>query len=80
MRDVAALNTMEMLPWDVWGAIPYPNELLNDDRLGFFDQLAMLTRSLDSSFAEMRTLYEGDDCLSVPDIVFNSVPNYSETI
>ena len=24
VRDVAALNKMEMLPWDVWGAIPAP--------------------------------------------------------
>ena len=26
IRDVAALNNMEMLPWDVWGAMPRPGE------------------------------------------------------
>ncbi|NEQ19613.1 MAG: hypothetical protein F6K28_08495 [Microcoleus sp. SIO2G3] len=30
VRDVTALNKMEMLPWDIWGAIPRPNEPLND--------------------------------------------------
>lgn len=80
VRDVAALNKMEMLPWDVWGAIPSPNELLNDGQLAFFDQLAALTRSPDASFAELRTLYEGDDRLRVPTTVFNSVLNCPETI
>lgn len=26
VRDVAALTKMEMLPWDVWGGQPRPNE------------------------------------------------------
>jgi hypothetical protein len=25
MRDLAALNNMEMLPWDIWGAMPRPD-------------------------------------------------------
>ena len=28
VRDVAALNNMEMLPWDVWGAMAQPGEEL----------------------------------------------------
>ena len=27
LRDLAALNNMEMLPWDVWGAMPQPGRL-----------------------------------------------------
>jgi hypothetical protein len=80
VRDVAALNKMEMLPWDVWGAIPHPNELLNDDRLAFFDRLAALTLSPDASFAQLRTLYEGDDRLRVPATVFNAVLNCPEAL
>ena len=80
MRDVAALNKMEMLPWDVWGAIPHPNELLDDNQLAFFDRLAALTRSPDASFAQLRTLYESSDRLRVPATVFNSVLNCPETI
>lgn len=80
MRDVAALNKMEMLPWDVWGAILHPNESLNDDRLVFFDRIAALTRSPDTSFTELLALYEGSDRLHVPATVFNGVLNCLETI
>ncbi|BAY32157.1 hypothetical protein NIES2107_40440 [Nostoc carneum NIES-2107] len=80
VRDVAALNKMEMLPWDVWGAIPQPHESLTDDQLAFFDQLAMFTRSPDTSFTELLKLYESDDRLRVPATVFNGVLNRLETI
>jgi hypothetical protein len=49
VRDVAALNKMEMLPWDVWGAQPRPDQPLTDDQLAFFDRLAALTRAPDAS-------------------------------
>jgi hypothetical protein len=80
VHDVAALNKMEMLQWDVWGAMPRPNEPLNDDQLAFFDRLAALTRAPDSSFAELRNLYEKDDRLRVPATVFNAVLNRPEAI
>lgn len=79
VRDVAALNKMEMLPWDVWGAIPPSDEPLNDGQLEFFDYLATLTRSPDISFTKLRT-YEDDNPLHVPTTVFNSLLNCSETI
>ena len=80
MRDVAALNNMEMLPWDVWGAMPGPDESLQDDQLAFFDRLAALTHAPDASFAELRTLYEGDGRLRVPATIFNAVLNRLESI
>jgi transglutaminase superfamily protein len=73
VRDVAALNRMEMLPWDVWGAMPRPHEPLQTDRLSFFDRLAALTRAPDASYAELSALYEGDERLRVPKTVFNAV-------
>lgn len=54
--DVAALNNMEMLAWDVWGAMPRPGEALSDALLAFFDRLAELTRQPIGSFNELRTL------------------------
>jgi hypothetical protein len=69
-----------MLPWDVWGAIPKADETLNHDQVAFFDRLAELTRSLDSSSTQLRQLYENDDRLSEPTVVFNGVLNCSETI
>ena len=44
LRDVAALNNMEMLPWDVWGAMPAPDEAISDEQYALFDRLAGLTR------------------------------------
>lgn len=67
-RDLAALNKLEMLPWDVWGAMPGPDEPLQDDRLALFDRLAALTRAP----------YEGDDRLRVPATVHNAVLNREE--
>lgn len=80
IRDVAALNNMEMLPWDVWGAMPRPDEPLNADQLAFFDRLATITRAPDSSFADLRTLYANDDRLRVPATVFNAILNRPEAL
>jgi hypothetical protein len=80
MRDLAALNNMEMLPWDVWGAMTRPDEPLQNDQLALFDRLAVVTRAPDASFAELRRLYEGDDRLRVPATVFNAMLNRPETI
>ena len=80
IRDVAALNKMEMLPWDVWGAQPRPDEELTDDQLGFFDDLGALTRDADASFQEMRKRFEHDERLHVPPKVLNSLLNRSEAV
>jgi hypothetical protein len=80
VRDVAALNNMEMLPWDVWGAMPSPDEPLQADQLAFFDRLAALTHVPDVSFTELCTLYEDDDRLRVPATVFNAILNRPEAI
>jgi hypothetical protein len=80
VRDVAALNKTEMLPWDVWGAMPSPNEPLTGEQLTFFDKLATLTREPDASFEELRKLYQGDERLRAPAIVFNAMLNRPEAI
>ena len=41
VRDLASLNKMEMLSWDVWDAQPGPAQRLDADQLAFFDQLAL---------------------------------------
>ena len=80
VRDFASLNRMEMLPWDVWGAMVRPDEPLKDEQLEFFDKIAALTLAPDSSFKELRSLYESDERLRVPPVVFNAMHNAPETV
>ena len=80
IRDVAWLNKHEMLPWDVWGAMPKPDEPFDDERLAFFDRLAALTRDPDSTFDELREVYEHDTRLCVPARVFNATLNREEAV
>jgi hypothetical protein len=71
VRDVAALNNREMLPWDVWGAMPRPDSELD---LAFFDRLAIVSREPDAHVGELGALYR-DERVSVPGTVFNAVLN-----
>jgi hypothetical protein len=80
LRDVAALNNMEMLPWDGWGMMPGPQGRLRDDQLALLDRLAAITQAPDASFAELRRLYEGEEGVRVPATVFNWVLNRPETV
>jgi hypothetical protein len=75
LRDVAALNNMEMLPWDAWGGMLRPNEEPDEAQLAFFDQLAALTTDPDAGFAELTARYQADARLTVPATVYNGVLN-----
>jgi hypothetical protein len=80
VRDLAALNKVEMLPWDSWGAMPGPNAAIGRAELAFFDNLAALTREPDVSFATLRRFYDGDARLRVPAMVFNAVRQQVEPV
>src|SRR5205807_2560011 len=80
LRDFAALNNVEMLPWDVWGPTMRPGEAAGIEQLALLDRLAALTRAPDQSFAEMRKLYQTDANLHVPATVFNAVRNQPEAV
>lgn len=82
VRDIAALNKMEMLQWDTWGAMPRPgNKLQDKEKLTFFDRLAELTRNTDASFKELRRVYaDKNNRLAVPERVFNAVRRHLEYV
>jgi hypothetical protein len=80
VRDVAALANMEMLPWDVWGAMPAPDEPIDDERLALFDRLAELTHDPNAAFADLTAAYAADDRLRVPATVYNAVLNRTEPV
>lgn len=80
VRDGAALTGTEMLAWDVWGAMPRPDQPLDDATLAFFDRLADLTRDPDSTLDQLSSLYESDERLRVPSVVFNAVLQRPEKV
>jgi hypothetical protein len=82
VKDIAALNKMELLQWDVWGAMPRPNSTMRDNMsLRFFDELAAFTHEPDASFDELHALYEDKEKrLLVPEKVFNAMRKHLEKV
>ena len=81
VRDLAALNGMEMLPWDVWGVMPMGDDgLLDGGKSALLDRAAAAaTLAGDSALTEIREVYE-DDRLRVPAMVFNALRQAPEAI
>jgi len=69
IRDVAALNKMELLPWDCWGLIFSDYVTLPPDDLSLLDRLADLTEGDVPDFDAVRQLYESDPRLRVGESV-----------
>jgi Transglutaminase-like superfamily len=78
VRDVAALNKVESLPWDVWGGQPQPNTELSDVQGEYFAELAALSQEPDDAFGELQKRYATDELIRVPETVFNAVLQRSE--
>jgi len=76
IRDVAALNSHEMLPWDVWGAMTQKDEEVD---LPFIDRLAEFSHAPDRHFGELRVAYK-DKRVAVPGTVFNAVLNRPDPV
>ena len=74
IRDIAALNNREMLPWDVWGAMTQDESQID---FALFDRLAELTHEPDGHFDELRAIHR-DPRFAVPGTVFNAVLNRPE--
>ena len=69
IRDVAALNKVELLPWDCWGMILTEYATLPPDDLSMLDRLADLTYTDVPDFEAVRQLYESDPRLRVGDSI-----------
>ncbi len=76
IRDVAALNDHEMLPWDVWGGMTQTDAGID---LGFIDRLAALSRAPDTDSQALRSAYD-DARVTVPATVFNAVLGRPERV
>lgn len=82
VKDIAALNKMELLQWDAWTGMPRPNNsMLNKKTLAHFDVLAELLHDPDAAFSELQTRYaDPAKKLAVPDRVFNAMHRHLENI
>jgi hypothetical protein len=79
MRDAAALGTVELLPWDSWGAMPAPEETIDEERMALFDELARFTLDPDGNADELRRLC-ADERLRVPPTVRNDLRHRDEPV
>lgn len=68
LRDFAAQNKLEALPWDFWGLMLTPEEAIPADELALLDRIADLVDGGDAAFTAARALYESDERLRVPDV------------
>lgn len=78
--DLAALNKVEMLPWDVWGAGFEPGEEPSDELLALFDAVAELTVDPDANLDQLRNRYDTDDGLRMDGTVFSVLRGELETV
>ena len=80
IRDLAALNGCEVLPWDVWGAQPAPDAILSVEELDFFDEIALLTADPDANFGALRLRFAEDARVRLPETVFNALRQSEERV
>ncbi|HVN84486.1 MAG TPA: transglutaminase-like domain-containing protein [Candidatus Binatia bacterium] len=69
VRDLAALNRIELLPWDAWGLMSKVDADQSAEDLVQLDRVAALTLADDDQFAAVRAVYEGDDRWRVPKVI-----------
>lgn len=78
--DLAALNKVEMLPWDVWGAGWEPGQEPTSDLLDLFDEVAALAVDPDAHLDALRARYDRDDRLRMDGTVFSVLRGHAEMV
>jgi hypothetical protein len=68
VRDLAALNKMELLPWDAWGPMTFRRDP-DPDQATLVDEIAAIIATDDVT--SIRLLYESDAGLAVPATVYD---------
>jgi hypothetical protein len=80
LRDFAALNHVELLAWDAWGAMPGAGDSIDAERLALFDRVAKLCADPDRKFDALRACYADEASLRVPEKVFNALRSRLEAL
>jgi hypothetical protein len=69
VRDLGAMNRMELLCWDCWGlGDKGPDDDVSAEELALLDRVAVLTQAGNDAFGELRAIYK-DERLRVPLVV-----------
>lgn len=71
LRDVAALNKMELLPWDSWGAMFGPDDAIPPVAERLFDRAAAVSWGNNDTLDALRALYDTEEGLRVPPVIFD---------
>ncbi len=80
LRDVAALNKVELLPWDSWGLIERRDDELSAADFVLLDRVAELTAGDMPGFDTVRALYQREDGLRVPGTIRSYVDGKMLTV
>ena len=80
IRDLAALNKVELLPWDGWGLIERRDDELTAADLVLLDRVAELTAGDVPNFKTVRALYEREAGLRVPATIHSFVDGGTLTV
>lgn len=79
IRDVMALRKVEVLPWDCWGAMPGPDDHIDEELAALLDRLAALTADPDASFDDLAEL-SADERVAPGGSVLNAVRGREEPL
>jgi hypothetical protein len=60
VRDFLSLNKIELLPWDSWGLMAGPEDVVSAADLVLLDRMAALTLEHDAAFDDIREWYASD--------------------
>jgi len=67
VRDLLALNRLEILPWDGWGLVRWADDPYPAEDLALLDRIAALTLAPDANLAELRRLLAHEPRLRAPE-------------
>ncbi len=80
VRDVAALNKVELLPWDCWGLINGDDAALTAHDWALLDRLAELTCGDAPELATVRHLYATEPGLRAGDEIQSYIDGRAQTV
>jgi hypothetical protein len=67
LRDLAALNKVEVLPWDVWGPRIDRDDLITGEEASLLDSVAaVVTARGNGNFQDLRQMYRAEKALRPP--------------